>query len=156
FSPDGKTLAVTTGGAIRLFDVTSGREVSPPLLNDSIPLSLALSPDGRTAIAAGQSAPVLWDVATGRLRQRLTADKESVRVMGFAVLGDSLYSWTDDGILRVWDLGTGRELRRLPTTGLEKQLPHTVVVSPDGKTLAVQQPDQVVLRDAAGGREIQR
>lgn len=60
FSPDGRTLAVSTGSGVQLWDLTTGRVRST--LPTRSPSAVAFSPDGRTlAIGTGGSAE-LWKV----------------------------------------------------------------------------------------------
>jgi RNA polymerase sigma factor (sigma-70 family) len=154
-SADGQTLAAPAGGAIRLLDVASGKEVSPPLENSPMLMTVGFSPDGRTGITLGRSAPLLWDTSTGRLRQRLDGHQEQSFVTGFAVAGNTLYSWGDDRRLIAWDLGTGQDLRRLaaPEDGM---IPGGFTPLPDGKALAVLVQGKVLFLDAASGREVRR
>jgi RNA polymerase sigma factor (sigma-70 family) len=162
FSPDSKTLAVSCGGAIRLLDVASGKEVGVPLENGSMLSPVAFSKDGRTAVTLGHSTVLLWDSATGRLRHRLAGHKERALILGVAVVGNTLYSWADDKTPLVWDLETGKKLPGLPAVLADKQV-RAVVTSPDGKLLAVQfhsytrpSKEPIVIVDVASGKEIQR
>jgi WD40 repeat protein len=69
FSPDGKTLAATTGwdsGQIHFFDVASGKETrtieSPPLRSPA----LAYTPDGSRLVSGMADGSILvWDVQAG-------------------------------------------------------------------------------------------
>jgi RNA polymerase sigma factor (sigma-70 family) len=152
-SPDGRTLAAASGGASRLLDVDSGKEVSPPQENAAMLMHVAFSADGHTAITLGHSAPLLWDAATGRLRRRLVGHADHAFVTGFAVAGNTLYSWADDRALLAWDLDTAREPRRLAVT--VDDVPG-VAPLPDGKVLARLVRGQLVRLDATSGRELRR
>jgi sugar lactone lactonase YvrE len=70
-----------------------------------------------------------------------------------------------DGTARVWDARTGREIRQLEVTpptekvreGREPETLAKVVVSPDGKQVAVSRGDEVVVVcDFATGKEVRR
>jgi WD40 repeat protein len=74
FSPDGKTLAATSGwetGEIHLYDVASGREartiVAPPLRSPA----LAFTPDGSRLVSGMADGSILvWDVRPAREASR--------------------------------------------------------------------------------------
>ncbi len=65
-SPDGKTLAATTGwetGQIRLYDVATGREIRTINTSAIRKSALAFSPDGaKIACGMADTSVVLWDV----------------------------------------------------------------------------------------------
>jgi len=70
-SPDGRTLAVSEGGAPALVEVASGRGRGR-LENDvGKTANLMFSPDGRLLAAVGENEVRLWRVATGDLVGRL-------------------------------------------------------------------------------------
>ena len=70
FSPDGKTLAATTGwetGQIHLYDVATGKElrtIETPSLRSP---ALAFTPDGKRLVTGMADASVLiWDLGSDR------------------------------------------------------------------------------------------
>ncbi len=72
---------------------------------------------------------------------------QPVLAMGFSPDGKVLASGGDDRVIRLWEPGTGRPLRRFPHDWTVKCL----AFSPDGKTLAVSDYTMVVLLDAGKG-----
>jgi len=68
FSPDGNTLAATSGQRVTLFDVASGKEKAS-FKDCSGPV--AFSPDSKTLATAGESGGTLWDLSTGKERVSL-------------------------------------------------------------------------------------
>ena len=83
--------------------------------------SLALSPDGNSAIAAyGQAYAMIWDLGTGTLIRCI--GEEGPPDMPFRIYR---VAWSRDGRtvltrdrtrgIRLWDADTGRELARFPT-----------------------------------------
>jgi RNA polymerase sigma factor (sigma-70 family) len=163
-SPDGKTLAsCVTGswpgeGALRLWDVATARErCRPPLLERSMPV-LAFSPDGRELAAAADRAVVFLDVATGKERCRTDRAEGEVCSLAYSRDGKSVAWGSSDGVFRIADAATGKELRRL---GGLKESVSWCALSLDGRRLFTLErsysgPDAVRLRDAATGNEIRR
>jgi WD40 repeat protein len=140
FSPDSKTLA--TGGwdgAVRLWEAATGRERARFAQPGQSVHSVAFSPDGKTlasvqvpelrfasvdqtraALRAGQEERVkLWDLATGKVRTRLTghagwvasvafsSDGQIVATAGNVPPRDPAKAGDPRGEVRLWDATTG-------------------------------------------------
>ncbi|HEX5706735.1 MAG TPA: caspase family protein, partial [Pyrinomonadaceae bacterium] len=142
FSPDGK-LVVTGGGAVRSWEVATGREL-PPLAGAYD--HLAFSPDGRFIAAATDSYDSanhikLWNAADRSELRTLTAAKlDPVWSLAFSPDGNTLVS-SDEGTLRVWDVATGRELRAL---GAHGEHIRALAFGDDGRMLASASWDSTV------------
>ncbi len=151
FSPDGRVIA-TGGGLIRLFDVTTGRELNNPVeVADSI-AALAFSPDGRT-IVAGRYDLNLWDPATGQPVRRLQGRSEAVRSLAFSTDGRTVLAADSDDVVKTWDMERGRLLNRLQGPCAGHYL--DVALSPDGRMAACITEDRVLkLWDTTSGREL--
>lgn len=116
FSPDGQTLAASTGGGkILLRDwankVTRATLQAPPW---SI-LGLAFSPDGRILASAGRDKSVrLWEPTTGQELVTLKGHDDQVHAVTFSPDGRSLASGSYDGAIKIWRSG-GYEVDRRVT-----------------------------------------
>jgi WD40 repeat protein len=154
FSPDGRYLAVGRDEpGIAAFDLVEG---GPGFILD-LPLSqsrsLAFSPDGRTlAVTSGNAGRILlWDLAMGRERSRLTGRFPAVDI-AFSPDGRTLaVAEQEQKQVILWDLKTGlsRSLFTESAAGFS-----SVAFSPDGSLLAAAGPAQGVVRlcDVGSGR----
>ena len=91
------------------------------------------------ARARGASAVFLWDVATGRERQKLD-HLASVQAVAFSHEGNSLATVDSAGGFVVWDARTGRRLREFRALRRPDEDPPmfaSLAFLPDGRTLAL-------------------
>jgi hypothetical protein len=163
-SPDGGTLASSDeAGCIVLWDPVSG--VARARLSGHVGAVewLAFSPDGRVLASCGDLVAEppgdkgvrLWEVASGRpLAGPECVVRGQVRQMAFLDRGRLLSVVTSDAAgvraVRVWGLGPDASAPRLR---YDAAVFGFVVPSPDGRFLAVREPDgRLTLRDAASGR----
>ena len=149
FSPDSQRLYVATetgvlrsaGGEtlegwddqVRIWDVASGQQLDTFGTEFRKLETLALSPDGKTALLHYRDAIVLWDIEA-RQQLRMWADFESglyppvLSPDGRTLVSVSPY------FIKVWDIAT-RQLR--PLISAEGGQFRMFAISPDGQKLAV-------------------
>jgi RNA polymerase sigma factor (sigma-70 family) len=157
-SPDGRTLAIAVGdfnkpGELVLWDLAAGRQVCR--LPQALELAcLAFSPDGKTLAAGSVSGDAvgelrLWEVSSRRELHCFRGHRGNVLGVAFSPDGRLLASAGFDKTLRVWEVDTAKEVRRLDAPSLL----HKVAFTPNGKTLVAQGPEHVLRFWDLGGKE---
>lgn len=152
FSPDGETLAAGgADGRVHFWGVRSGREFPPLEAHEGDVASIAYTPDGGTIVTVGGDRTIRqWDAVT---RRPLLSIADCAAPMACSPDGRRLAAVDSAGRIRVMDSSTGVEVCRMPASGGSLS---SLAFSPDGKTLASGGRGEVILWDAAGGREVSR
>ncbi len=104
FSPDGRLLLSTCGGngcntTQRIYDATSGKELTAYAKHDNIVIASAFSPDGSFAATGGFNGDIqVWDPKTGETKAVLKGTGRPGWAVGFSADGRSI-AWgsTDVG-----------------------------------------------------------
>jgi WD40 repeat protein len=172
FSPDGKRLLTAARTALRLWDLSDGRELNSFEGNKAwhFVRHIAWTPDSKQALLAsgqykGTQRLTLWDVATFKEMRRFDEHDKPVTRVAVTADGRSAVSGTDGGNVYVWDIGTGAR-----TAHYEPSVRQTLNAQfePDGTTKALDiSPDgrlglwaggyanyQLRLFDLGTGREV--
>jgi len=96
--------------------------------------SVALSPDGRTALStAGDGSVNLWDVQTGEIIRRFEGHTDATSSVAFMPDGRTAISGSEDRTMIQWDLQTGDIIRRFEGHPDEVW---SLAISPDGLYIA--------------------
>jgi hypothetical protein len=108
FAPDGRTaLTGSDDRTLKLWDLSSGREIRTFSGHSNSVRSVAFAPDGRTALSGSFDKTLkLWDVATGREIRTFTGHSDWVTSVAFAPDGRTALSGSRDDTLRLWDLSS--------------------------------------------------
>ncbi|TWH43478.1 AAA-like domain-containing protein [Dulcicalothrix desertica] len=143
FSPDGKTLAsASKDKTIKLWNVTTGQQISSLTGHKNEVNSVAFSPDGKTLASASSDKTIkLWNVNTGQQISSLTGHKNYVTSVAFSPDGKTLASASADKTIKLWNVNTGQQTYSL--TGHQDYV-FSVAFSPDGKTLASASADKTI------------
>jgi WD40 repeat protein len=145
FSRDGKRLTSVTltytnvamkqvvRSLVEVWDTASGKKVHQLTRTSSYPV---FSPGGATLATAEPGRTVLTEVASGRIISELLGEYHSFR---FSPDGKTLATGRRDELVRLWDVATGKEVRRLD--GLPGGVGWVLAFSSDGKLLAASNSD---------------
>ncbi|HUU61491.1 MAG TPA: kelch repeat-containing protein, partial [Acidimicrobiia bacterium] len=95
--------------------------------------AVAVSPDGRLVVVAGDSRPEILEPFTQRVLARLEAVPANAVAVAFSPDGTRIATGEADGTVRLWDPATGQE--QLVLSGHTAQVVD-VSFSPDGSRLA--------------------
>jgi WD40 repeat protein len=145
FSPDGKRVATgSADGTAKVWDAATGQELLTLKVStndvsafDKLPVvnTFIFSPDGNRFVTVGAETSV-WDVANG---QQLLTLEGGVSCLAFHPGGKRLATGGVFGLIRVWDVGSGRELYKLYA---HKDCVTSLAFSPDGTRLASASDDK--------------
>jgi WD40 repeat protein len=159
FTADGKQ-AVVTGGAVIVYDLTTGKELRRFLeLNGARP-GLALSKDGKLCLTGhpGDASVRVLEVDTGKEVQAFAGHRGGVQSVALSSDGGRAASCgAVDRTMIIWDVKAGKKLFQLGP--LKGPTPRCIAFSADGKYLVSGEngaPAQIRVRlwDAANGNEI--
>jgi WD40 repeat protein len=138
FSPDGKRVAAATPARVYVWDVATGREVTPPEAHDGQIQLLRFLPGEKTILTAGRDQTVcVWDAATGKQLRRFAIPKINYyEDIDLSPDGRTLaVPRIANGQVALWDVASGKQTATLNVG----DFPHPFLArfSPDGKVLAV-------------------
>ncbi len=154
FSPDGRTaLSGSDDNMLKLWDVSTGKEIRSFVANQYGVHSVAFSPDGRTALSGGYDKMLkLWDVSTGREIRGFVGHQGQICSVAFSPDGRMALSGSRDNTLKLWDVSTGGEIRSFSG---HRNWVNSVAFSPDGRmALSGSSYAELELWDVSTGREI--
>jgi WD40 repeat protein len=156
YSPDGKFLVAGVGkrdqpGAVVAWDAET-RERLWVKYGPKGFSSVSFAPDGKAvAVAHGAATAMRLDPATGKELGAIGPHHATVRACAH-VPGTDLIATGSDGVIRLWDVKTGKVAKELK--GGHPAEVYSLVVSPDGKWLISTGPDGTRGWDVTTGTEL--
>lgn len=130
FSQDGSKL-VTGGDTVRLWDVTSGREMALFDGNVDAVLAVRMTSDGNSVVMTdGRGKIKIRDSLTKKEKLVLDTSARAITAMSLSPDGQKLLS-CGAPTARVWDINTGKELLKIENSG------DACTFSPDGEYVAL-------------------
>ena len=120
FSPDGRRV-VTAGqdGAVKIWDVRTGREIRTLRPGSKPVSSVAFSPDGRRFVTGGSdTTATLWNAETGQVLRVLSVDDTArspapIACVAFSPDGRHIVTGSDDKTATIWNAETGKVVNAL-------------------------------------------
>lgn len=135
-SPGGQGFAVFDGNLVRLFDTDEGKEYQTltghvGLIHDS-----GWSRDGRQIATSGYDAAVrVWDVSTGKSAPPIYPHAGYACSVAFSADGKWLATGgSEDGLVKIYEIGTGRVLRVIQTPDISI---YAMAFTADGRHLVL-------------------
>ncbi len=133
FRPDGHAfLAASELSSLRLWSVTAGQAVGPPMIDEA---SAGFSPDGRVFLTLGREGTVkIRDAATAEVITRLISSRSPATCAAFRRDGSLIAAGFADGGIRLCDPVTSQQVG--PPLFMRHGV-HRIGFSSDGQTVVV-------------------
>ncbi len=152
FSPDSRRLLSGSLNVLNLWDAVTGRELAAWQGHDGWARAVAVSPDGRKALSAGDDKIIrVWDLEAGGKPAAWEA-AVAIRALALSPDGRRLLSGGADKAVTLRDAATGGVLAAWKGHSWNV---NALAFSPDGRTAVSASLDMSLrLWDAASGREL--
>ncbi len=150
FSPNGQTVLLQShdAGLAQVWDVATGRPVTPPLRHRSFLASAEFNGDGTRVVTSSYDGTAqVWDAQTGQPAAPPLRHDSGLTGAVFTPDGQRVVTAGLENGVAIWEAGSGRLLRRLPAEERVNQ----VACSPDGRWIAAALPKKINLWDAETG-----
>jgi WD40 repeat protein len=123
----------TSYGKLHVLQPESGESRWSKQLKNYDTQAVAVSPDGKHIVSAGNKTIRCWESGTGKQLWHGVGASPALAAVSYSRDGRTLVTGAADGKLQVWDARTGKDVRTLaPLRGIAGAL----AFSPDGQVLA--------------------
>ena len=140
YSPDGQTLAVSSGLALYFWDVDTGELQKTITGYANVVDTVIYAPNEETLTSSDGDVVHIWDIATHKLLKTLFVESR-IRDMVYSPDGATLAGGTRDATILLWNVSTWKD--RLLLKGHTEGIT-SVAFSPDGQTLASGGDDKTI------------
>ncbi len=149
FSPDGRRIVSGSSRVVKIWDATTGKELRTLSGHKNTVRSISFTPNGKRIITGGYDATVrIWDAETGDELTVLYGNNRNVEAVAVSPDGKRIVSGSFL-TAKVWDAETGAELMTLPSNE-----PLAVAFSPDGRTVAGSDGNDIILWESGPRAEV--
>jgi len=157
FSPDDRlALSGSDDGTLKLWEVSTGREIRTFKGHFGNVTCVTFSPDGRSVVSGHNDGTLaFWKTSTGMKIRSFKGHHGWVRSVAFSPEGTSLLSGGEDRTVRVWNFATGIETRMFKWRGRSPWwFKNTIAFSPDGRFALCGGGGEIELWNVASGRKV--
>jgi WD40 repeat protein len=142
-SPDGQTLAsCSSDNTINLWNLGSNRFTRSFVGHTSNVLSLAVTPDSKILASGAMDGIRLWDLLQQRPLATLVRFDNFIYSLAISPDGQTLISGDKRGIIKFWDLNSGKLTRTIPNAHFG--IITKIVFTPDGSNFITASRDRTI------------
>jgi len=165
FSPDRKQVLFSSwdynqttkqwNHAVKLYDITSGKEIKTFWGHTERIVSVAFSSDGKQVLSGSYDKTVkLWDIASGQEIKTFSGHTDSIRSVTLSPDGKQMLSSSWDYTMKLWDVASGQVIKTFSSNNIFSDF-LSVAFSPDGKQILSGMTGGSIRQwDASSGKQI--